>query len=280
MHRPFSTLYLLYILLFLSVFSSCKKGSYNIKVINAFTEKTLTPPSSDYDLVFSDDFNGDTLNEMKWDYRALGRRGSGFLVKNAISLDGNGHLVFKLFKSHDSVCFGMISTEKSFLQKYGYFECRVKLNRSTGHYPSFWLQSPKMAAAIDASLPFSSTAFYNGTEIDIFEYFDRLPEGKFIQHQVFYGGYGPNLTQIGPWAGWKDGLDTGYHTFGLAWTPQEYTFNIDGYITWRTKKAVSQVPEYVILSDLSDTTTGGPIIPSELPDSFLVDYVRIYDQRK
>ena len=68
----------------------------------------------------------------------------------------------------------------------------------------------------------------------------------------------------------------GWHTFGLWWKPDEYIFYVDGKETWRTKKAVSQVSEYIKLSDeIGDWA--GDIKKATLPDQFLVDYVRVYD---
>jgi beta-glucanase (GH16 family) len=70
---------------------------------------------------------------------------------------------------------------------------------------------------------------------------------------------------------------TGFHTFGLLWTPEEYVFYVDGQETWRTQAGgVSQVPEYLLLSDeVGDW--GGDIETAKLPDEFQVDYVRVYD---
>jgi hypothetical protein len=51
---------------------------------------------------------------------------------------------------------------------------------------------------------------------------------------------------------------------------------VDGKETWRTKKAVSQVPEYIKLSDEIGNWVGD-IKTATLPDAFLVDYVRVYD---
>ncbi len=59
--------------------------------------------------------------------------------------------------------------------------------------------------------------------------------------------------------------------------PDKYIIYIDGKETWRTKAGgVSQVPEYVLLSD-EIGKWGGDIKKARLPDKFLVDYVRVYD---
>ncbi|MFZ1936145.1 MAG: hypothetical protein WCB27_13385 [Thermoguttaceae bacterium] len=68
-------------------------------------------------------------------------------------------------------------------------------------------------------------------------------------------------------------------TWKLVWHDEfeGYAFYIDGKETWRTKAGgVSQVPEYMLLSD-EIATWGGDIRKAKLPDAFLVDYVRVYD---
>jgi beta-glucanase (GH16 family) len=69
----------------------------------------------------------------------------------------------------------------------------------------------------------------------------------------------------------------GFHTFAIWWTPKEYIFYIDGKETWRTTAGgVSQVPEYMLLSD-EIGPWAGEISKAKLPDEFQVDYVRVYD---
>ena len=54
-------------------------------------------------------------------------------------------------------------------------------------------------------------------------------------------------------------------------------FYVDGKETWRSKAGgVCQVPEYILLSE-EVGKWGGDIAKAQLPDQFLVDYVRVYD---
>ena len=73
------------------------------------------------------------------------------------------------------------------------------------------------------------------------------------------------------------GVMEGWHTFALLWKADEYVVYVDGKETWRTKAGgVCQVPLYIQLSDeIGDW--GGDITKANLPDRFLVDYVRVYD---
>jgi hypothetical protein len=52
---------------------------------------------------------------------------------------------------------------------------------------------------------------------------------------------------------------------------------VDGKEVWRTKAGgVSQVPEYLKLTE-EIGEWGGDITKTQLPDSFEVDYVRVYE---
>jgi hypothetical protein len=65
--------------------------------------------------------------------------------------------------------------------------------------------------------------------------------------------------------------------FALQWMPDEYIFYVDGRETWRTRAGgVCQRPLYLKLSD-EVGKWGGEIQPTDLPDRFLVDSVRVYD---
>ena len=82
----------------------------------------------------------------------------------------------------------------------------------------------------------------------------------------------------------------------LEWTPDEYIYYIDGKETWRCSEAVSQTEQFILVSTECmgyrwlDVLTGEILDSSNkpaeslkkavLPDAFIVDYVRVYDEIK
>ncbi len=97
-----------------------------------------------------------------------------------------------------------------------------------------------------------------------------------VQHTFHWDGYGKDHKTKGKVVK-VPGVTRGWHTFGLLWLPDQYVFYVDGKETWRTKAGgVSQVPEYILLSD-EIGKWAGDIRKAQLPDRFLVDYVRVYD---
>lgn len=222
----------------------------------------------DPNLLWRDEFDGDSLDLRKWEYRQLGVRRDAVNVKEAVSLDGKGHLVITTRKVGSAFHTGMIGTQGKFERAFGYFECRVKLQTQEGHWSAFWLQSPRMGAkALDPAK--------DGAEIDIFEYLST--RGDKLQHTLHWGGYGEGHRSA-KHVHEAPGLKEGWHTVGVEWTEAGYAFFVDGKETWRTEEGVSRIPQYIILS-LEVGKWAGDISRADLPDSVVFDYVRVYAVR-
>jgi Ca2+-binding RTX toxin-like protein len=100
---------------------------------------------------------------------------------------------------------GMISSENSFVQTYGYFQMTATLPNTAGAWPAFWL------------LPIDQ---HSNTELDVLEAFGQVPD------QAHSGFLGPTAT-LGSWAN-TGNLTVGQHTFAVEWTPYTLTFFVDG----------------------------------------------------
>lgn len=223
-------------------------------------------PVENYKLVWSDEFDGDSLDMAKWGYRYLGERGDGVNVKNAVSLTGEGQLEIKISRVNGEIHTGMIHTQDIFMPTYGYFECRAKLPVYEGYNAAFWLQSPTIWGAAPPE--------ESGTEVDIFEY-SRV-KGDIVQHNLHWGGYGDDHQTTGFEVTIKDfGVTRNWHTYGFLWTSKGYTFYIDGKKTWETSEAISKRDEFIVLSS-EVKKWWGDVSKAKLPDTFVVDYVRVY----
>ena len=165
----------------------------------------------------------------------------------------------------------MICTEGLFEAQYGYFEARVCFQTQEGWWPGFWLMGNHVADPGRGRGRMDDTG-RNGTEMDVFEYLRR--HGDEIQHALHWNGYGAEHKSRGQHVG-VPGLTEGFHTVGMEWTPDGYRFFVDGRQTWATREAVSQVPEYTILSgEVSEWP--GEIGRAKLPDRVTFDYVRVW----
>ena len=222
------------------------------------------PAGQTWKLVWRDEFDGTTLDASKWDVPEYKRRG-GYWSRKAISLDGQGHLVMSVLKEGDKFLDGCVRTKGKFQHAFGYYVARIQLQKQPGHWSAFWIMGDGVGKVGNEGR--------DGTEIDIMEkpwLDDRL------NYALHWDGYGKDHKSQGTVVK-VPGVRDGWHTFGLWWRTDEYVFYVDGQETWRSQAGgVSQVPEYLKLSDeIGDWA--GDIKQAELPDAFLVDYVRVYD---
>ncbi len=230
------------------------------------SQTQYTPESLGYTLVWEDQFQGDTLDPEKWAIRGKGPRALGRVSAEAIDV-GDGFLKLKAFKKDDIVHVGMVGTQNQFMTRYGYFECRAQLQRGGGIWAAFWIQSPTIAAGEDPAT--------FGAEIDIVEFFRKLGT-DIVSHNVHWA-YGPNQQSTGGMNSYLEGVSEGFHLFALEWTPESYTFYVDGQKFYEVTTGISHIEEYMILS--MEPPQKEEIEHMVLPDEFVIDYVKVYKKK-
>lgn len=254
----------------------------------------------EWQLTWSDEFDGDTLDTTKWSTHLGGvvRRG-GYWSSDQLSVSDGTLKIRTEYLENGSLGAGWyssaIETKELFEQKYGYFECRCICPPAMGLWAAFWMLGDGMFTT-----PTGSSA--NGNEIDMFEsgnYGNSNPfKWDMVNQAAGYDGYSKNSHGIvlGNYKG--KNIYTEYNTFALEWNENEIIFYINGVETDRlTDEWVPQVEQYLLLSvevagTDGETGVGGdgvPFVednknianndPSIFPVDFIVDYVRVY-QRK
>ncbi len=246
--------------------------------------RAVLPPAYGWTLLWSDEFEGTALDSSKWIHWLPGARRDAVNTPTAVSVSG-GVAAISTYTSGGTHYTGMISTDTKLTTAYGYIEARINYDSSPGMWSAFWMQSPTMGNPIGDP----QTA---GTEIDICEH--RVVDGSGtdisgkIVGNIHWDGYGASHQSTG-YTSPSLGLGTGYHVYGLEWTPTQQKFYIDGVLRWTVNDAsnspVSQRTEFLILSsevDETSTTWAGPI-PAGGYGSLLttttkmqIDYVRFY----
>jgi len=253
-------LFLFAFLLAAPMFAQKKKSN------NAMSQKRMTPEAMGYKLFWHDQFNGHQLDTSKWSVRHIGPVRIGYNSPEAVKVK-NGYLKLYALQKGDSILGCAVGTADHLLTRYGYFECRAQLQESSGVWAAFWIQSLKIAEGEDPSL--------FGTEIDIFEYFAAM--GDSMTHAIHWA-YGPNMHSIGAMNSYLKGLSKGFHTFGLEWTPEKYSFFIDGYKFHEQTQGISNIDEYMILS-MELPAKREDIAKTIFPDVFIVDWVKVYKKK-
>lgn len=225
-----------------------------------------------YVQTFGDEFNGSDLDLTKWSKCPEWKRQDKncYWEDDCSYLNGEGQLVLEATYD-DNFYMGGIRSKGKFEQAYGYFEVKCTLNTTPGWWTAFWLMGESVQEGNSGA---------EGTEIDIYEsafYYDNE-----VQHTLNWNGYGANRKGYGSRTK-IDGLyDGDYHTFSLLWTEEEYVFFIDGNETWRTDAAEAggtcTVPLYIKMTAETGSWTFDKMDETLLPDSILVDYIRVYQK--
>jgi beta-glucanase (GH16 family) len=170
-----------------------------------------------------------------------------------------------------------VSTEYTRSFRHGIVAARMKPQRAKGMHSGFWLL-PNGTKYVDG-VP------EGGTEIDVMEFFGENGRGtETIGSHVHYyeanwskvslGDYFPTarraLTQGKSW--WDE-----FHVFSVEWTANEYIFRVDGREYYREGKAVSQVPQYLVFSNLTSDYELKNLSADKFGSTADVDWVRVFD---
>lgn len=262
-------------------FHSLFAGAALIALLAGAPTPAPAAPPPGYRLAWADEFDGTVLDTNKWGHRDLGRRRHAVNVREAVTV-GEGLLTITTYTHEGQHRTGMICTRDKFERCFGYWEARIRFADSPGEWSAFWIHSPTMGRPVGDP----ATA---GMEIDVIEHRVRDQAGKDIsgrgQLTLHWDGYGRDHKSKGHVT--EDlGLGTGFHTYGLEWTEQEYRFYIDDRLVWTAPTPVSKRPQFIILSsEVQDKGWAGNIPdggygPRESSRTRMdVDYVRFYERK-
>ena len=128
---------------------------------------------------------------------------------------------------------GVITTQQTFQQTYGYFAICAQLPRGRGFWPAFWL------LPADGRWP---------PEIDVME---MLGNDTSDYYASVHAGPGfDHITKIpGPY------LSAGFHTFAVSWRPDKIRYYLDGSLV----NEVTTPPEmHRPMYMLANLAVGGP----------------------
>lgn len=280
----------------------------------AYSGKTVEEMAAEgYTLVWSDEFDGDSLDLTKWDYQigngqtATGNSGWGNQEgeyytnsKNNVKVS-DGYLTITALKETVTdpaegtfyYTSGRIRTTSDvngqlFATKYGRIEAQMKLPTEEGAWPAFWM------------LP-QDQSIYNGWaasgELDIMEGYGDKP--NVIGGTIHYGSQWPNNIYKGKSYYFDDTSDTSvFHTYGVEWEPGKITWFVDDeeYYTADTWYSINSgaaenttfdapydVPFYILLNvAVNGTWDAGEADNGDYTgngnSSMVVDYVRVYSK--
>ena len=251
-------------------------------------------PMGNWNIVWSDEFSGTSINPATWTYdtgNGSGGWGNNELEyytsqrQNACVSNGLLHIV-ALHQSTNGFHYtsARMKTQGLFTAQYGRLEFRAKLPTGAGYWPALWM------------MPEDSV--YGGWaasgEIDVMENIGTVPTN--VLGTIHFGGAYPKQAQsYGPSCNFLPGDSvTNFHNYLLDWTTNAITWCLDGrlYETqtnwWSSSNpadpsirnpypAPFNEPFYIIMNLAVGGTLGGTPDNSVFPGDMQVDYVRLYN---
>ncbi len=268
----------------LSIRNAVIQTGYSLNKPELKTADTM-PFKPGWTLTFFDNF--DTLDTKKWRKgQAWGEYHSAYLHQyyssNEIKTkDGflylGGAYSPKTYVKTDTTftipyAVGLINSDVSFSQKYGYFEIRSKNPSGPATWPAFWLTG----------------AHRWPPEIDIYEMYGRKGNGA-IHNQyatIHWGKSGKkSMGYITKRINLPNNTDTVFHVYGCEWNPKYLKFYTDGklvnYIRVNKRLRKWLDDEMVMVINNCFEQKYLKYLPEGFKgNQFVVDWVRVYQKRK
>ena len=283
---------------------------FTMPIDNAKSAGSPYPPTdSEYEKVWSDEFNGDSLDTDVWSPYTGGWNASevqGCYTESAenINVSGGSLNLIGLYKpgvtcnkgKNKDFTSGFVETKEKQAWTYGYFEARIKMPNNKSTWPAFWM-SPNVKR-------YGEGWPMNG-EIDIVE-----TKGSDLDYAAADAHWGKSITNKTHKNSHKSDLPAGFsnttdwHTYGVKWTEGKLEYFIDGK-SYHTVEGFGQpnaantphgpfdVPFFLRLNmAIGGTYIDGPggkwsnaynVVaeePGTFPATMSVDYVRIYQRRQ
>ena len=240
-----------------------------------------------YQLVWSDEFEGTTLDESVWTIQTggggWGNQEKQYYTnrKENIRVE-NGNLIIEARKeeydnNHYTSARIMSRDKKTFT--YGKMEARISLPGGGGLWPAFWMMG-------------NSGSWPKCGEIDIMEYVGNVPNRILGTLHTTNDRSGSKSSR----AYWGTNIEENYHVYGIEWTQEESNgrdvirFYVDDEVfSTQTESVIDNVdywpfnrPHFFIINMAVGGTLGGDINDAVFatPRLMKIDWVRVYQREE
>ena len=240
------------------------------------SKTTLSTPKEDgYQLIWSDEFNGNSVDTANWNFE-IGGKGWGNheqeYYQPANSTVSNGYLVITGKKEDvqsNHYTSARITTKAKHQFLYGRIEARIKIPVGQGFWPAFWLLGSNI----------NSVNWPACGETDIMEHIntDSLIYGTLHWDNNGHVQSGDTIISA----------PSAYHVYALEWDASSIKWYIDKIKYHEVdihdninNTGMFHKPFYIILNlALGGDWPGQKIDDSKLPAKMYVDYVRVYQKK-
>jgi len=226
-------------------------------------------------LVWSDEFNEGYINSTNWGFESGLVRNKEYQyytvnrTQNARIQDG--HLVIEArresYDGSDYTSASLTSRNKQSWQ-YGRLEIKARIPTDLGSWPAWWLLGTDD----------SKVGWPKCGEIDMMEFYRSI-----LLENI--------MDSNGQWTSSRDpepsGFQNDFHTWIMQWDANAITLSRDGVVkvNYDVNKATVgsynpfRQPMYMIVNLAIGGTNGGDPSKTTFPLDYLVDYIRVYQQK-
>lgn len=268
-------MFMLKIILYLLLLNICNSCS---------VDSSIAPETEEgWRLIWSDEFLTEgSPDNTKWSFAGRGTPDWKCYCFDSVELSyvKDGNLVLKGIKQtktngSEEYQTGCINSKGKFNFKYGKIEVRAKLPEGQGSWPAIWLMPEK---SVYGGWPKSG-------EIDIMEHlnFDSYVYQTIHNEFLINQGGKSSMTYYSK----ADIITDDYNVFALEWYAEKLEFFVNGIKTLTINKPQDGGYEkwpydqefYIILNQALGGDWPGEINDSDLPQEFLIDWVRVYQKQ-
>lgn len=243
-------------------------------------------------LVWHDEFDGPSgasFDSSKWSAdtggTGFGNHEHQFYTSDVanVAQDGRGHLVIAVRAEPANTthrCWygqclyssARLETKGRYAAKYGRIEARIRIPRGLGIWPAFWM----MGADID------SVGWPANGEIDVMENRGSEPAAVYgTAHGPGYSG-SAGISRADTLS--SGALADAFHVYAIEWEPDEIRWYRDGHEYHRMTPGdlprgtrwVFDHPFFLLMNVALDGDWSGAAMDIPLPQTMVVDYVRVY----
>jgi beta-glucanase (GH16 family) len=235
-----------------------------------------------YQLVWSDEFDGSSLNTANWTpeigtgVNGWGNNEAQYYTARPENLRvENGRLIIEAIKENylgSTWTSARIKTQDKRNFKYGKLEFRAKLPSGAGPWPAAWMLGSNI----------STVGWPACGEIDVMEWRGTFGDANTVGHALHsatrHGGNPVQPAERTP----VSNPSTEFHTYAVVWDSNSLTFSVDGVdtatLTPPAADAEAFRKEFFLLLNLAmgGVYNGGTIDASLTRATYEVDYVRVY----
>ncbi|MBQ4333064.1 MAG: glycoside hydrolase family 16 protein [Clostridia bacterium] len=255
-------------------------------VTTTTTQPTHAPdahPGDEWELYWSDEFEGNTLNEEYWSIEGGVRNDCVQKRENVEVKDGNCYLWVKREEGKYAFSSGSLNSASKFSFQYGRLEFRAKMPYGQGVWPALWTMGNHYIGAGDEQ------GWPHCGEIDILEMrgVGNESEKDLTANQMVLGTlhWGENRSVHEESSNWKLVLNGHpadfYHIYAIEWDEHSITWFVDDKafhtvsLDDPTMGDSFQHPHWIIMG--VGVSGGSGNTPA--PQSMCVDYVRVYKKK-